>query len=567
MTFRGKDLNSLMKRIDTLEIKHFKAFRDVDPIQLDGRNLLLYGPNGSGKSSIYWALYTLLESSTKAPEDVNKYFDASHPENLINIFSRADGNSASLAMTIKDEAGSATYRLSNGVHDTIAPEIVLGLLASDFVTYRVLFRFYHFTNAENINLFPVINREILPFCSITGSDNLGSKWAKLRQRNPFKDARINKKTGIAAKNIYEKYNTELKEFSTNLRTAIEAINEQAMIFFTKHFQKTGEKITYFKMHLVRDPKYVYKDTHELLYPLIGLEVEIDGVPIPKPQSHLNEAKLTQIAIAIRFGATIANAYEDASFKVLVLDDLLISLDMSNRMKIVSIILNEPCFADYQKIIMTHERGFYQEVRRRIGSDHTNWTFKKLHCKDGESPKHSVDLDSFELAENLIANNRLEEASVLLRKKAEASLKRFCELKLGMVFESGQYSKFSDNLRKAKHKLEEKSLFRLREMLKSENINKNNIEMIFSISDAARYARARLDETSFRKLQHSEKKICLLLKETLRSNGEAICIIDQIKQTTDRVLNSGAHPSDSSLYSSEVQSALTLIRRLHALAGE
>ena len=74
-----------MKRIHSIELKHFKAFRDTPPIELGGRNLLLYGPNGSGKSSIFWALYTFLQSSQKPQAEVQKYFDSSHRESLINI--------------------------------------------------------------------------------------------------------------------------------------------------------------------------------------------------------------------------------------------------------------------------------------------------------------------------------------------------------------------------------------------------------------------------------------------------------------------------------------------------
>ncbi len=68
-------------RLQRIEIKNFKAFREFT-LDFDGRHLLLYGPNGSGQSSLYWALYTFLQSGRKF--SISKYFDPSHDERLLN---------------------------------------------------------------------------------------------------------------------------------------------------------------------------------------------------------------------------------------------------------------------------------------------------------------------------------------------------------------------------------------------------------------------------------------------------------------------------------------------------
>lgn len=82
------------------------------------------------------------------------------------------------------------------------------------------------------------------------------------------------------------------------------------------------------------------------------EVRVGSDTLSRPHTLLNEAKLTQLALSIRFGATFARL-DVSPLKLLVLDDLLISLDMGNRMKVVEIILG-PTFAGYQKIILTHD---------------------------------------------------------------------------------------------------------------------------------------------------------------------------------------------------------------------
>ena len=72
------------------------------------------------------------------------------------------------------------------------------------------------------------------------------------------------------------------------------------------------------------------------------------VQIKKPQSFLNEAKMSAVAVAIRLAIIdqrIGTAVPDA-LKVLVLDDLMISLDMGNRDKLMDLLLD-----DFAKILL------------------------------------------------------------------------------------------------------------------------------------------------------------------------------------------------------------------------
>ncbi len=66
----------------------------------------MYGENGSGKSSIYWALYTHLQSSLKEPttSDAGKYFMPTHPDNLRNLYSNEDEPSE-IKVTFVDSNG------------------------------------------------------------------------------------------------------------------------------------------------------------------------------------------------------------------------------------------------------------------------------------------------------------------------------------------------------------------------------------------------------------------------------------------------------------------------------
>lgn len=82
-------------RLHELHINNFKFFPKQDPnsplLKIDGKNLLVYGENGSGKSTIYWSIYTLLESAFKINEfDVEKYFVKGTEFGLVNIHAKAN---------------------------------------------------------------------------------------------------------------------------------------------------------------------------------------------------------------------------------------------------------------------------------------------------------------------------------------------------------------------------------------------------------------------------------------------------------------------------------------------
>ena len=82
-----------------------------------------------------------------------------------------------------------------------------------------------------------------------------------------------------------------------------------------------------------------------------------------------------LGLSVRFAASLVKLH-DSDLKLLVLDDLLVSLDMSNRMKVVEIRLTET-FANYQKIILTYDLGIFREFRRMIGPSHPDRGFVRL----------------------------------------------------------------------------------------------------------------------------------------------------------------------------------------------
>src|SRR5690554_1167126 len=163
-----------MKRINKIIIKDFKAFRE-ESFDFRGKNVLVLGNNGSGKSSLFWALYTFLQSSVKANDDeVKKYFlhykesNTRTHQTLKNIFAQED-DEPEIRVEIKEDNGNSHSYVINQTTVGTKPEnngtdssIQELNLASDFINYKLLHNFFQATHKQEINLWPVFERDIFP---------------------------------------------------------------------------------------------------------------------------------------------------------------------------------------------------------------------------------------------------------------------------------------------------------------------------------------------------------------------------------------------------------------------
>ncbi len=102
--------------------------------------------------------------------------------------------------------------------------------------------------------------------------------------------------------------------------------------------------------------------------------------IEKPQTYFNEAKLTAIALSIRFA--LLDLVTAPNGRFMALDDMLISLDMSNRMKVVNYLFD--VIGDKYKIyLFTHDRLFFSTIKKRIAIEKkgTDWLVGGLYTHD------------------------------------------------------------------------------------------------------------------------------------------------------------------------------------------
>ena len=400
-----------MAAISKITIDGFKAFPDSFTLELGGKNLLMYGENGSGKSSIYYALHALLQSQCKDKNSI--YFNPTHQESIVN----QNTKKPDAKVEILFEDSDVVYSISQEGYKESVVQSTSPLRDLNgqcvFINHKFLFNFFSFRNSQYIDLFPVFIKDILPFT--LASD--GSKYI-----SEVYDEIMNgiKRKGNSTR-LDSNYEKTIKKFNDEVKIIIDKINStgtpHASQIYNSYFRNEDDselKISLgYDEHKDDVPKpnvsywlrigYRYQNNivagavkkekmsrrKELLQPVITLKIEekqSDGSykDVKKPQTYFNEAKLTAIALSIRFALLDTVSSENGRF--LALDDMLISLDMSNRMKVIYYLLNNTLKA-YKLYVFTHDRLFYHTFKRIIETqyDNSKWVFGGVYLNDLRDP--------------------------------------------------------------------------------------------------------------------------------------------------------------------------------------
>ena len=548
----------MKSRLQRIEIHNFKAFRDFT-LNLEGRHLLVYGPNGSGKSSLYWALYTFLQSARKRPKHaIAKYFEPAESENLLNIHEDATTKPGEIALTLRDTTtrNDTTYRISQADHETFDKSVILKAdRASDFITYRFVFRFADFKNSQAFDFWELFEREILPFCRGVSGEDLYAEWLSIVENPPHNRSLI----GGAVKKARDEYDQRVAEFNSKLNGVVSSIGDAAESFYDDYFREDDPGFK-FKIGFAKSANYD-RDNKKLMPPILKLEAQAAGSEAHRPHVFLNEAKLTQLALSVRFAASLVNLH-DSDLKLLVLDDLLVSLDMSNRMKVVEILLSEQ-FDNYQKIILTHDLGFFREFQRLIDDELGNWCVRTLKGNARTGITAEASKSPIEKARQYINGHDLEEAALQLRKAAEETAKRYRRFAMGQTPRPGEFHSLSEDLKAARKHLEQQLPMALYKRVIKGTPEEHRDKLVCA-SDADLDADTSLDPAARGKLKAQRRHLRQFLSDTAWQQAQAMETIDAVIRMKDRVLNPAAHWGDAPLYQAELDKALKLVARLEKI---
>lgn len=350
-------------RIKKIEISKFKGFYDTCTIDLNSacKNLLVYGENGTGKSSLFQALMLFLES------DANNLTFGDYR----NIF--ASGTDGHIRLTMRDgsSSGDHTYEWSSGLRETGVPLILDANKAKGFLDYKSLLETYFLHHKQDtVNLFDLLINNLLAnsFNDITRETFL-KDWTDLQA---FTDKKATKANQALFETKREQFNQGLTAKLAELKTGASEILKAFEYDLELSFRFNGIGYNY------ADPVSERKITGQEII----LQVTFHKQSLRRHHVFLNEAKLSAIALAIYLASVLL--IPTPQLKLLVLDDVLIGLDMSNRLPILGVLEN--FFPNHQKVITTYDRQWYEMVRLRTQDADWNYIeFYRGRLEDFEMP--------------------------------------------------------------------------------------------------------------------------------------------------------------------------------------
>lgn len=413
-------------RLASLRLDNFRAFPQPETFRLDGKNLLVYGENGSGKSSIFAALRALFRHPSP-PSTLN----SKHA--FENRFKQPAGMPWSVEAVFTN--GKTVTWASTGLQGDKPLRNEIALKAA-MLDYRALMETNHLHGEERVNLFEVIVGNLLasygitspgvyPFpVSGTAQVSISDYWAKLQG--------VRKKIGRNATVVPATILQACQGFNAGLNVALSAINSLLpVLLHDLKYQDMQVKPLSFS-GLVPKASY-WLDSRHYAGQDIWLEVNYRGESLQHPHLFLNEARLSALGLAIYLAGRLAlvqQATGDAP-KLLVLDDVLIGIDHSNRLPVLDVLNTH--FADWQVVLLTHDRTWFDLARERL----PDWACCEVYEGDpaATAPMPIVRTTMnrpakalLQKADELLKLGYVEAAANYARQAFEMGIRKACELK-------------------------------------------------------------------------------------------------------------------------------------------
>ena len=427
-------------RIHTISLTDFRAFPGPAPavFELGGKNLLVYGENGAGKSSLFHALQDFF--SIKPSRAL-----ASHK----NIFSQQSEETCKVSITFLGSSAQTfdwtttrhpcNHDLKRPVADwadyffaETDPRVVDAARKSACLDYKSLLETNFKHGNGPINLFDLAVSSLLRDFRVTvvgGTEStISSLW------NAIKQAEGDALRGTKSPKKEQQVRDACVAFNSAFRSALDRLlpkaNEILQALGWSNVVLTG----------LSSPGVTYQTAHlRSARKLDGLRltpsINFRDKPLDRPQLFLNEARLSGLALALYLGGRLAcvPAGESQALKLLVLDDVLVGLDHSNRLPVLNVLSS--LFADWQVVLLTHDRSWYEITLAHVAEG--AWRSVEIYEGSPEGPapmpivRNAEDRPAKDLlkkAKELLITPYLEASANYTRQAFELAIRGACEAK-------------------------------------------------------------------------------------------------------------------------------------------
>jgi len=427
-------------RIKSFTLCDFRAFAGPEPVSflLDGKNLLIYGENGAGKSSVFHALDEFFSVARRGP--------IARKERLLELKNVFSGQpDAELKISVEFDDGKPAAEWTTARHPVdIAPaaddRVKNAAYRKAILDYKSLLETNYRHGDGPVNLFDVcINVLLRDFETLHDGKQrpLFDLWKELIELLDL-DASGRKRLGKTEK---PKVLALLPSINQGLRDAIAGIQTQIEPLLNALGWKDIDGITLDVPGLTYHDDAAIPPLQRIQTKEISIKLNFLKQPVERPQFFLNEARLSALALSIYLAGrkVCAATLQPDTPRLIVLDDVLIGLDQSNRLPVIDVLADH--FMDWQIVLLTHDRVWFEMARayQRQHKADKFWSYAKIHSDDDPTKAPIVTLASSSASADVLADGRkflkqghINAAGNYARIAVELALREFCETKKVMV---------------------------------------------------------------------------------------------------------------------------------------
>jgi len=381
-------------KINKIQLSNFRFFIDDEEhntFELNGKNMLLYGENGAGKSSLYKAFEFLAKIGNA---NISEEFKRN--KNIFNLNNNSSIN-------------------------------------------------FEFDNDEILD----INDDSEQMNDLDFINNLSVYMPLLDYKELLKIS------DIKDKNLYDFFEILLEDYPVGNNLVLKNLKEQEDKNYFIKFEEILKNELFDSINIFLEQ---FKQNFKLIdiefsagFKKILLKIEYFDEVIEDYQLFLNEARLSALAISVYFSIIKKqfSLLESDSLKILVLDDLLISLDMNNRLHLIDILKSK--FEDFQIFLFTHDKAFFELSKQKFNYiQRGKWKYFEMYVDINDETnieiphikKYKQEYGNIARAKEHFQDKDFPVSANYLRKEVEKQFDEF--LKIDNLEEKIKLSKLKEN---------------------------------------------------------------------------------------------------------------------------